>query len=159
MPFDPLDKQAAELERMLPGLMRRLFRLEPEHPLSDLPIAQLRVCILLQFGPQSMSAISEEFQISVSAVTQLADRLERAGLVERVSGSDDRRCKMLQLTPYGANVMQTRAQWRVQRVASVLSQLEPAERDALIEAIQILFDASADGTQESLMESILAVRH
>src|SRR5690349_13080718 len=129
MTFDPIDRQAAKLERLLPGMMRRLFLLEPEHPLSDLPIAQLRVCILLQNGPHSMSAISDEFKISVSAVTQLADRLEKSGLVERVSGADDRRCKMLQLTPYGANVMQTRAEWRVQRVATVLAHLDPDERD------------------------------
>ena len=71
--------QAGKLESLLPTLMRRLFTLDPSHPANDLPLAQLRVCTILQAGPRTVSAIGEELRISVSAATQIADRLEKAG--------------------------------------------------------------------------------
>ena len=106
MSEDTLLTQAADLEALLPKLMRRLFTLDPSHPANELPVAQLRVCTILQAGPRTVSAISEELGISVSASTQIADRLERAGFVERVAGQDDRRMKKLQLTLHGAEVLQ-----------------------------------------------------
>src|SRR5215472_9587622 len=96
---ESLISQAAKLECLLPKLMRRLFTLDPSHPANELPVAQLRVCVILQAGPRTVSAVSEELGISVSATTQIADRLERAGLVERVAERDDRRMKLLRLTP------------------------------------------------------------
>src|SRR5438128_8143690 len=90
------EEQAAQLECLLPKLMRRLFTLQDA--VSQLPLAQLRLCTILQGGPRPMSVLGEELSISVSAVTQIADRLERAGLVERVSEAEDRRMRRLRLT-------------------------------------------------------------
>jgi DNA-binding MarR family transcriptional regulator len=85
---DEIELQAAEIEQLLPGLARRLFAVDPDHPLADLPVAQLRVCgLLFQRGARTMSQVGEELSISLSAVTQLADRLERAGLVARTAES------------------------------------------------------------------------
>src|SRR5260370_5467911 len=104
---DILLAQAADLESLLPKLMRRLFTLDPSHPANELPVAQLRVCTILQAGPRTVSTISEELGISVSAVTQIADRLERAGFVERVAGQDDRRMKKLQLSAHRPEVIES----------------------------------------------------
>ena len=46
---------------------------------AELPLAQLRVCGVLCDGPRPMSAVSRELGVSLSAMTQIADRLERAG--------------------------------------------------------------------------------
>ena len=48
-------------------------------PADDLPLAQLRVCSLLVGGDRSISCLSRELGITMSATTQLADRLERTG--------------------------------------------------------------------------------
>ena len=48
-----------------------------------------------------MSALSREFGVSLSAMTRIADRLERARLVKRVAEGGDRRIRHLQLTPRG----------------------------------------------------------
>ena len=133
--MEQIDQQAAQLEAMLPVLMARLFRLDPDHPLAEMPLAQLRICVFLQSGPRPMSAISEEFKTSVSAVTQMADRLERGDLVERITDCDDRRQKMLALTEFGARVMRTRREMRVNRVHEALKQLSPEIREMLITAI------------------------
>jgi len=53
-------------------------------PAVELPLAQLKVCSLLYGGPLSMSAWAE-LGVSLSAMTQIADRLERARLVKRVN--------------------------------------------------------------------------
>jgi DNA-binding MarR family transcriptional regulator len=130
-----IEEQAKQLETVLPALMRRLFTLNPEHPVSDLPVAQLRVCIVLQSGPKPMSAASEELGISMSATTQLADRLERAGLVERVADPDDRRMKRLSLTAYGAELMAWRRNVRLARTQEMLTVLTPEER---LEALRVV---------------------
>jgi DNA-binding MarR family transcriptional regulator len=133
--------QAAKLECLLPKLMRRLFTLDPSHPANELPLAQLRVCTILQAGPRTVSAISEELRISASAVTQIADRLERAGLVERVAEPDDRRMKKLQLTAHGAEVMRSRREARVRAAAAALEQLPPPVRAEVLQALHVLLDA------------------
>jgi DNA-binding MarR family transcriptional regulator len=136
------EEQAAELECLLPKLMRRLFQLQSDHPVSELPLAQLRLCTILQGGPRSMTMLGEELAISVSAVTQIADRLERAGLVERVAEADDRRMKLLRLTECGAKLMCDRREMRVRRVCDVLEQLAPDERAGALRALRALLDAS-----------------
>jgi len=136
------DEQAAELECLLPKLMRRLFTLEPGSVVSELPLAQLRLCTILQAGPKPMSAVGEELQTSVSAVTQIADRLERAGLVERVPESGDRRMKLLRLTHQGADLMRSRREMRVRRVGEVLGHLSPNDRESAIRSIRTLLAAA-----------------
>ena len=135
--------QAAELECLLPMLMRRLFSLQAVHPVSELPLAQLNVCTILQGGPRSMTQLGEELSISVSAVTQIADRLERSGLVERVTEADDRRMKLLRLTDCGAKLMRDRREMRIQRVSEVLERLSPDDRANALRGIQALLDAAS----------------
>ena len=45
-----------------------------------------------------MSSLGRELGVSLSAITQIADRLERAGLVTRVAKGGDRRVRRLELT-------------------------------------------------------------
>src|SRR5580704_18080599 len=97
-PEDVLQEQALQLESLLPALNRKLFTLVPDHPSAEIPMAQLRTCSILQFGPRTMTSLSEELGISLSAMTQIADRMERAGLVERIMMREDRRQRLLQLS-------------------------------------------------------------
>jgi DNA-binding MarR family transcriptional regulator len=142
MSDETLYEQAVELEQLMPRMMRRLYSLDPEHPANELPLAQLRVCTILQTGPRTLSAISDELAISVSATTQIADRLERSGLVERVAGVDDRRTKYLQLSPSGMEMMHTRRQIRVERTRAALALLSPEDRQAALALMRRLLEAS-----------------
>lgn len=135
---------AACAEQLLPDIARRLFTLSPEDPLSHLPGAQLKLCSLLLNGARTMSQLSEDLNISVSAVTQLADRLEKSDLVERrvADGNDaDRRTRYLALTPQGMELMAAWRQWRVQRVEAALAFLAPAEQENVVTALQTLLAA------------------
>ena len=156
---DPLlRRQAAELETLLPALMRKLFTLDPENPVSDLPIAQLRVCTLLQSGPRTLSNLSQDLSISVSAMTQIADRLERAGMVERVSGAEDRRVRLLQLSPPGVERMQYRRAFRTHRAQEALQQLSEEERRTVLEAVTILLNAAAETAPATQQEDPIPIR-
>lgn len=134
--------QAEELEDLLPRLMRRLFARDPNLPTEQLPVAQMRVCSILQDGPLTMTALSEELGPSVSAITQIAIRLERIGFVERVVHERDRRMRLLRLTEYGRETMRARRELRVRSAAERLARLSAAERDDLLTALRTLLDAS-----------------
>jgi len=73
-----LVEQARAITACLPAVMRQLFTFEDD-PIEELPLAQLRICSLLYGEPRSMSALSRELGVSLSAITQVADRLERRG--------------------------------------------------------------------------------
>jgi len=138
-----LRQQAADLEQLMPALMRTLFRLDEGDALVELPLAQLRLCTLLQAGPRPVSRVAEELGTSVSAVTQVAQKLEQAGLVERVSDPGDRRCRILALSPHGADLMAARRARRLDRAARSLAQLPEELRARLLEDLRRLLDSAS----------------
>jgi DNA-binding MarR family transcriptional regulator len=158
MSEETLYEQAIEIEQLLPKIMRRLYTVEPDHPTNELPLAQLRVCSILRTGSRTLSAISDELGISVSATTQIADRLERSGLVERIVGVDDRRMKYLRLTPLGMEIMRTRHEVRVQRTLAALRHLTPEMRHAMLEAIPSFLEAISAATLEMPISARLYTR-
>jgi DNA-binding MarR family transcriptional regulator len=126
-----IHEQAKTLASLLPTLMRH-FMAGEEDPAAELPLAQLKVCNLLYHRPQSMSALSSELGISLSAMTQIANRLERDDLVKRVTKNNDRRVRCLQLTQRGQQMMQLREDVRVARALMVLEHLMPKARDQVL---------------------------
>jgi DNA-binding MarR family transcriptional regulator len=144
----PFREDAEAIASLLPALIRRLFAVDDQLA-AQLPVAQLRVCgMLYDGGPQRMSALGRAMGVSLSAMTQIADRLERAGLVNRVAEGGDRRIRCLQLTPRGQKVMQRRQQARVERVTALLEQLSPQDRKTAISGLQLLLEACAIGGEE-----------
>lgn len=140
-----IDIQAADIEQMLPRMMRRMFSLGINEGVSDLPVAQLRMCTyLLGEGSSSVSEIAEELGTSVSATTQIADRLEKTGLVHREAGLQDRRVRLLSLTEHGRALMGARRDRRVARVVEVLGTMPPELRCEVRAAIKALLAASTD---------------
>src|SRR5947207_15979487 len=66
-----------------------------------LPAAQARLLCMLAAGPQRMSELAGLLGIEKAALTGLADRAERRGLVARTAVPDDRRAVSVALTPKG----------------------------------------------------------
>ena len=145
-----LHEQALEVAEALPRLVRRFFAIETEGPAADLPVAQLRVCGILQSGQRTMSALSREMGISLSAVTQVADRLERSGLVERVVEAGDHRVKCLQLTGRGREVVDARNTKRVQRILDALNEMNPEDRDLAIAGLRLLARTAIQEASEAV---------
>lgn len=149
MADDNLAGLASEVASILPGLMRRFNVLTDADASMDLPIAQLRLCSMLRDGSRTMTCLAHELGISHSAVTQIADRLERAGLVERVPESDDRRVKILTLTSLGEDVMRARRESRTRRVREALEHLTPDARQQVLDGLRLLLTASSASPVES----------
>jgi DNA-binding MarR family transcriptional regulator len=133
--------QARTVNSLLRTLLRELSA-GLDDPAIQLPLAQLRVCNVLSAGPRSMSSLGKELGVSLSAITQIADRLERAGLVTRVSQDNDRRVRCLQVTDRGARMMQRHDASRVERMAAALEQMTPKTREAVAAALGALARAA-----------------
>jgi DNA-binding MarR family transcriptional regulator len=93
-----------------------------------------------------MSEIGREIGMSPSAVTQVSDRLERRGLVERVSPNGDRRVRRLQLTAKGLRLMRRHEEKQLERIAGALDQLTEKELDQLMLGLEILTRSCSRGT-------------
>lgn len=150
-------REARGVASLLLALARRIFKLD-DSLAAALPLAQLRVCGLLYDAPRPMSALSRELGVSLSAMTQIADRLERARLVKRIADGTDRRIRSLQLTPRGQRLMRRHEEARIRRVAAVLGQVPPAARRKATAALRTLVTASAasstrDGAAKSRRRS------
>jgi DNA-binding MarR family transcriptional regulator len=135
-------KQAETFVVLLQSLLRELT-IGSKDPAAQLPLAQLRICRVLCDGPQSISSISRELCVSPSAVTQSADRLERAKLVRRVANSSDRRVRCLQLTDRGEKLLRRHDEERIRRTAAMLDQLTPIVRKEALLTIERLGSAAA----------------
>ena len=133
-----------EIAEAVAGLMPRLARgltSAEKDPADDLPLAQLRLCGILSEGPRPMSALSRALGVSLSALTQIADRLERARLVKRVAEGNDRRVRCLQLTARGEKMMRKRREARVLRTLAVLEHLSAPQREAVRASLEVLVNA------------------
>src|ERR671912_1976035 len=79
-----LPSLAAELE-LSPAQCHLLNQIDPEHPMP-------------------MKELANALSCDASNVTGLVDRLESRGLLKRSPSTEDRRVKVLSLTPLGAKV-------------------------------------------------------
>jgi DNA-binding MarR family transcriptional regulator len=95
-----------------------------------------------------MSVLSRELGTTLSAMTQITDRLERAHLVERITGGEDRRMKLLKLTPHAEQLLQARRERRLNHVILVLERLSSPIREQIIVSLHDLLAAGQlnDGT-------------
>lgn len=133
---------AEMIESLLHSLLGCLTSGSNNESIADLPLAQLRLCNALCGKARSMSSVSKDLGTSLSAVTQIADRLERSGLVKRVARSDDRRVRCLKLTGRGEEMMRLHKENRVGRMADVVAGLSPEQRKIVTAAFETLVEAA-----------------
>lgn len=68
-----------------------------------LSVAQ--TCVLVRLDqPRTMGSLATELQCLPSNITQIVDRLSQRNLVDREPDPDDRRSRLLRLTPSGRRV-------------------------------------------------------
>lgn len=106
--------------------------------MMDLPLRQFKVCLTLHRQSRSMSEISRELKLSPSAVTQVSDRLERRGLIERIFQDEDRRVRKLRLTRKGQQLVRTREQKQLRRITAALDTLSPNELGQVMTGLETL---------------------
>src|SRR5216117_800518 len=126
-------------------LLIRLFfaqraNLPPLAAELQLSPAQCHVLHLIEPGrPLPMGQLAETLACDASNVTGLVDRLESRGLLRRRPSAQDRRVKVLQLTPAGSRL---RAQMLRQTAGRYLplARLSFDERRTLVRILEALVD-------------------
>jgi MarR family transcriptional regulator, organic hydroperoxide resistance regulator len=106
----------------------------------DLSPVQCHVLHLIEpERPLPMGRLAETLSCDASNVTGLIDRLESRGLVERRPSADDRRVKVLHLTPAGSRL---RAQMlrRMTGRSLPFSRLSLDQQRTLVRLLEVLVD-------------------
>ena len=95
--------------------------------------------------PLSQSEVANLVQVEAATMVSTLDRLEKAGLVERVASETDRRVKHLRITPAGQAIY-TQVRERADALrADLFGQLSPQDLEAatvLLEKLQTLIENS-----------------
>jgi DNA-binding MarR family transcriptional regulator len=89
-------------------------------------------------GPMRLTALAAAEGASQSGMTQLVQRMERQGLLERWSDPEDGRVSMVTVGDAGRRIWSTRAEVRRQRVAGLLQTVSDDDRVALWLAAQVV---------------------
>ena len=97
---------------------------------------------LARLGDVPVSRYGAELGLARSTITNLVDRLERAGLVVRVASPSDRRVTLVRLTKSGRETMEARTRFTESDVARGI----------------LALDATAQATLAELLERIVATQ-
>jgi len=112
--------------------------------------------ILMQLhhrGGCGVSDISESFDISNAAASQLVEKLVQAGYIERAEDPSDRRAKLLTVSPKGLALIEQGTQERYRWMDELVRKLSAEERAKVTEALNIMTRAAREvetGTQVHL---------
>jgi DNA-binding MarR family transcriptional regulator len=106
----------------------------------DLSPVQCHVLHLIEpRRPVPMARLAETLSCDASNVTGLVDRLESRGLVRRQASRQDRRVKVLQLTPTGSR-LRTQLLRRMAGRSLPLSRLSLDQQQTLVKILEALVD-------------------
>lgn len=110
-----------------------------------LTFARFEILRLLGFtraGRLPMGKISDRLQVHPASVTSAVKRLERDGLIERVSGTEDNRVVLASLLPEGRRALAD-ATGRINTVFTDLG-IETEELDGLVATLNLLRAEAGD---------------
>jgi DNA-binding MarR family transcriptional regulator len=100
----------------------------------EMEIIQL-VCVE---GRKKMKEIGDHFEVKLSTLTSIIDKIERGRLVKRVNSRSDRRVLFLEATRKGRDLYQQYSDY-IQVIAHALEQSMPQDRlQALLEGIDLM---------------------
>jgi DNA-binding MarR family transcriptional regulator len=91
--------------------------------------------------------LSSQIAFDRSTLGNVLERLEARGLIERYASPEDKRVKLLRLTPQGRSVTR-RAEQAVKRTQErILAPLDPAQRRVLLDLLAQLVEVNNDASR------------
>jgi len=93
-------------------------------------------------GACGMSEVSERFEITAAAASQLVEKLVQSGFILREEDPHDRRAKLLNLTDAGQELIKQGIEQRYQWVEQLASKLDAEEKSKVVEALALLTEAA-----------------
>jgi len=110
---------------------------------TGLSMPQFSILMQLHYkGVCGLSEISERFDVSAAAASQLAEKLVQSGYLERAEDPSDRRAKLLRLSSSGEKLVSEGIQERYRWMDEVTSKLSTEDSAKVAEALNILTNAA-----------------
>lgn len=113
---------------------------------------------LYEFGPLTMGDLGKHLFTACSTATDLADRLERDGLVERIRDSKDRRIVRMHLLTKGKKMVEVMMNERYRFLEEVLADYTDDEHRLILESVKHLIDR-VERTDKTYPVELEAVRN
>jgi MarR family 2-MHQ and catechol resistance regulon transcriptional repressor len=107
---------------------------------------------LLHKGPLAVNALGRKVLLTSGSITTAVDRLELRGLVARLAHPDDRRVRLVELTPAGRELISAADARHEADLEEVLAVLGDEERTTLVSLLRTLGRSAAGADQEPLDE-------
>jgi MarR family 2-MHQ and catechol resistance regulon transcriptional repressor len=127
--------------RVLRAYLRAVALAEPlqrelasRHGISLASLYAVRV--LARIGESPISQYGDALGVPRSTITNLVDRLERAGLAERLASPTDRRVTLVRLTPGGRKAVEDTDLLRDSDVVNRLLALDPSAQATLADLLE-----------------------
>jgi DNA-binding MarR family transcriptional regulator len=118
---------------------------------TGLSMPQFGILMQLQYRHNcGVSDISERFDITNAAASQLVDKLVQSGLIQREEDPNDRRAKLLNLTDKGRQLIQQGIEERYRWVDQLAGKLTAEERAKVSEALAIMTEAAREMEAEPI---------
>ena len=121
--------------------LRRVLRasIRADYPWESLPMAQVELLqSLAETAPARVGDLAARLRLAPSTVSGLISQMINAGLVERGTDTRDRRVAVVALSEAGREQL---TEWNAahrRRIAAALAELDPAEREAIDDALPAL---------------------
>lgn len=127
-------------DRLHSAAIRLLRRLRTEDERTGLSAPRLSALSVVVFrGPLTLSELAAAEQVRPPTITRLVQQLERDGLLERLPDPTDRRVTRVVATAAGKRLLAAGRERRVRRLAADIERLSPADRNALRQAVDVLW--------------------
>lgn len=135
-----VDRHVAEIEDLLRNV-GTILKKRGRDILSNFEITNPQLDALLvlrEFGELTMGELCAKMYLACSTATDLIDRMERNGLIERVRDTNDRRVIRLRMLAKGNAVIDEVLAARRSYLATILAELDVADKERLIQSLDQL---------------------
>jgi DNA-binding MarR family transcriptional regulator len=123
----------------------------------ELTYSQAQVLYYVEQHPGCrMGEVAKAFEVTVSAITQIVDRLEQKKCLSRGTDAADRRVYTLALTPTGQALVAELRTLQIESLEAVLHRMSARDRARVTKGLEILL-AAASGGGSSLTDMDSAV--
>lgn len=111
----------------------------------EVTLPQFRLLLALEgLGRVPSSRVAARLGLAASAITRMVDRLERGGLVQRGTDDGNRSIVTVELTAAGRHLVADALARRQTRLAAVLDEMSPQDREAAVRAARQFTFLSGD---------------
>jgi DNA-binding MarR family transcriptional regulator len=126
------------IEELLPELVALLRPKYPRDPITDKRITFEQIYVLEQLGPVepiTVSGLAAKLGVSVPAASMAISRLVARGYVEKMVDPEDRRRRLLRITPLGAVARRSHIIPDMVMVKRALQRVFPRERNLSVRGL------------------------